>query len=453
LEIDKTPNSVSVPSLRSLSNCRYSGRRYAQICNLVGQVVETFSLELRLGRDRVPLPAAETLTEGISLKILFLADVPPDPNSGAAGTEYQTLNELRALGHDVDAIWGEEIPHRIKHGNLHYLLELPRAYRSLMLQRMRTKDFDVVHVNQPHGYLAAMALKRMNSNSVFIHRSHGLESRVSEVVAFWMKRYATEKRPRLRRMMSGTVSQALAHNYRAIAKHADGHIVSSSECAEFLDQKMGVPSNRIAVIPQGVPSIFLATPAPPVTADRLNRVLYVGQFAFVKAPAVVAAVMNRLSAIKPELQFTWVCSQKNHQDVLELLDSGLRQRIRLLDWMPQDHLIDIYDSNGIFLFPSFFEGFGKAFLEAMSRGLCVVASNNGGARDVITEAVDGLLIPTGSIEAAVSECLRIMDNQTLATRVSSSAVATAAAYTWRRVALETESFYLQRAKAKSDRGS
>ena len=81
---------------------------------------------------------------------------------------------------------------------------------------------------------------------------------------------------------------------------------------------------------------------------------------------------------------TWVTSKLAHDQVLELLSETARPRVALLDWMPQKELLDVYDNHGIFVFPSFFEGFGKAFLEAMARGLCVVAADNGGASDVIS---------------------------------------------------------------------
>lgn len=385
------------------------------------------------------------------MRILFLADIPSDPNSGAAGTEYHTMKELQELGHEIDAIWRDGIPHRISHGNLHYLLELPLTYRRLMLQRMSIKDFDVIHVNQPHGYLAARALQRMKGKPIFIHRSHGFEAHVNEVLAPWLKQYAGDKRQLSRKIVSRAISRALGYNYRGITRSADGHIVSSSECADFLARRMDVSRNRIAIIPQGVPSAFLSSPARPMSSDRLRRILYVGQFAFVKAPAIVASVLNRLAVSNAELEFTWVCSANDHRAVLALLDAGVRDRIHLLGWMPQEHLIDIYDSHGIFLFPSFFEGFGKAFLEAMSRGLCVVASNNGGARDVITEGLDGFLIPTASTDIAVERCLRVIRDLGLAMRVSRAAAVAAAKYTWRRVAIQTESFYRQTISAKADR--
>ncbi len=48
------------------------------------------------------------------MKILFAANVSPDPNSGAAGTEFQTIAGLRRLRHEVDEIWAEELGRRIK---------------------------------------------------------------------------------------------------------------------------------------------------------------------------------------------------------------------------------------------------------------------------------------------------------------------------------------------------
>src|SRR6185295_10078585 len=119
------------------------------------------------------------------MKILFMADVPPDKNSGAAGTEYQTIEAIRALGHDVDTVWADELPRRINHGNLHYLLELPFEFRRQALARLKRVSYDVLHVNQPHGYLAAKAL--MHRKTAFIHRSHGIESRVHQVMTVWEK--------------------------------------------------------------------------------------------------------------------------------------------------------------------------------------------------------------------------------------------------------------------------
>ncbi len=378
-----------------------------------------------------------------------MADVPPNPNTGAAGTEYQTIEALRRLGHEVDAVWSEDLPHKIAHGNLHYVLELPRAYEKQMLERLQSKAFDVVHVNQPHGYRAARTLRRLKQKCVFIHRSHGVEIRIDRDLAPWRKKYDQDRRSQLRKLASNSMARAWSHSCRSIARHADGHIVSASECKDFLRENLGVTGERIAVIPQAPPVSFLECAPGAMTAERLNHVLYVSQYAFFKAPMIVAEVINLLSKANERLQFTWVCAQQNHAEVQELLSPEALQRIDLLDWMPQDELMRVYDEHGIFLFPSFVEGFGKVFLEAMSRGLCVVAADNSGAHDVIADGVNGMLSPTGCLETMVSQCLQLAQPSQSAYAISAAAAKSARSYTWERVATETVSFYHDRLNAKA----
>ena len=360
------------------------------------------------------------------MHILFMADVPPDPNAGAAGTELRTVEGLRALGHEVDAVWAPRLGRRIAHGNLHYLLELPRAYRREMRRALAVRHYDVLHVNQPHGFLAA---KAKPGGSVFVHRSHGLELRVERALA------PLRPKPRL---ASRAVAALLARHSRLIARYADGHIVSCSDDANFLREELGVDPRRIAVIAQAAPDAFIQSPAPPLTEERLRRVLYVSQFAFFKAPAVAAAAMSRLARSRPELRFTWVCSRAHHRDVRELLSDT---PVELLDWMPADTLQDVYDAHGTFLFTSYVEGFGKVFLEAMSRGLCVVSSRAGGAPDLIRSGENGILVPTGDSDAAVAAVESLLEDVGRAAHISSRAAETARAYTWERVARETAAFY------------
>lgn len=382
------------------------------------------------------------------MNILFMSDTPEAPNSGAAGTEFQTIKALRELGHDVDVVWGDSQSQKIAHGNLHYLFELPFTYRQEMLRRLERKDYDVIHVNQPHGYLAARTIRRRKTRALFIHRSHGFELRAASDLRPWQERYDHDGRPLTRKIASKILARALSHNCRSIVRYADGHIVSASQCREFLHEQMDVPIERIAVIPQAAANSFLEQPAPTMTAERLTRVLYVGQFAFFKAPMIVASAIDELSNAEGQIEFTWVCSRNDHAKVRAMLTGRARDRVRLLDWMTQEELMQVYDSHGVFLFPSFFEGFGKVFLEAMSRGLCVVAADNGGAHDVITHEVDGLLTPTGDVEAMTKGCLRLISNPEEAIEISHAAAETARSYTWERVARETVAFYENRIEAK-----
>jgi glycosyltransferase involved in cell wall biosynthesis len=375
------------------------------------------------------------------VKILMLADTPADPNSGAAGTEWQTARALRDLEHEVDMLWADDIgPRRIGHGNLHYLLELPRQYRRAVRRAFARKHYDVVHVNQPHGFLAAEWLARTHPEVPFVHRSHGLELRVERDLARWRPMDRSEKRSLVRRGLSSAMAAALARHTRRIAAVAAGHIVYVTECRDFLEQELGVARDRIAVIPGAAPDAMLETPAP-MTEERLHTLLYASQFAFFKAPMIAAAAMNALAAADSSLRFLWLCHPTHHNDVLQLLSEETRQRIELLPWVSQEELRSVYDRAGVFLFPSFFEGFGKVFLEAMARGCVVVATDIAGAHDIIDPGNSGFLVPPGDSDAITNAVSAIASDLARAKRISEAAAAKARHYTWRRAAESTAGFY------------
>lgn len=378
----------------------------------------------------------------------MMSDTPADPNRGAAGTEVRTLHALRALGHDVDAIWSDDLGRRIQHGNLHILFEQPRAYERAAIAALGRNAYDVVHVNQPHGFRAARAVHRLSPQTVFIHRSHGIEPNVEAALKPWLAKYGSDERSAVRRAATSALSPLLARHTNAIVREADGHIVSSAFDAAFLHERLGLARDRIAVIAQAAPDSFLQETPPPMNAQRLRRVLNVGQFAFVKGPMIAAAAMNQLARADQELRFTWVCDRSSEDRIRALLTADANERLDVLPWTTQEALRDIYDVHGIFLFPSFFEGFGKAFLEAMSRGLCVVASDTGGMHDVIDNGNNGILVAIGDANSFAEAALGIMNDPARAAAMSAAAADTARHYTWDRVARETADFYRMRLAAR-----
>jgi glycosyltransferase involved in cell wall biosynthesis len=382
------------------------------------------------------------------LRILMMADTPADPHRGAAGTELQTARALRQLGHDVDAVWSEDLGRRIHHGNLHLLLELPRAYERAAVRMSRIRPYDVVHINQPHGFRAMHAIHRLTPQTAVIHRSHGIELNVEETLARWREIWGTDDRSAARKVASIGLAFLLARHMRATAREADGHVVSSTLDADFLVTRLHIDHAKIAVVPQAAPDDYLTAPLKPMTPQRLRGVLHIAQFAFFKAPMITAGAMNRLAVAEPDLRFTWVCDRANHDAVRALLSANVNDRLHLLDWKTQDELRDVYDANGIFLFPSFFEGFGKTFLEAMSRGLCVIASDTGGMRDVIAHGHSGCIVPPGDAEAVADAALTIIRDPDRAQDMSTAAADRAREHTWERVAREIAEFYEARLRSR-----
>ena len=339
------------------------------------------------------------------MKILTVANVPPDPNSGAAGTVFHTNVALREMGHDVDAVWSDRLgPRRIGHGNLHSLLEQPRAYRREVLKAIAAEKYDAVMISQPQGYLAARALKQSGFGGAVVNRSHGLELRVDAVLPEWHRKLNV---PESRNSwVSAILKPLLTRQWTQAVRWFDGIVVPSFDDRDFLRQSYGLPEGKVVTIHHGVPDSFLNTPVADMTAERRQRILYVGQYSFIKGPDILAAILNRILPANPQLEMTWVTAESAHPEIRFRLDSSILDRVKLLNWVPQEKLLPLYDDHGVFVFPSFFEGAGKACAEALSRGLYVVATNTGGMKDHLAAVGAAGLCPAGGVDAFAQAILR-----------------------------------------------
>ncbi len=383
------------------------------------------------------------------MRILFAADVHPNPDSGAAGTEWQTIASLRELGHEVDTIWAEDLGRRIQHGNLHYLLELPLRYRQVIAQRCERREFDVLHVNQGHCYLAALDHRKRNRRSVFVCRSHGLDDHMERVLAPWRRRLGVDAPSGARRLVSSLLWRALARHDRLAYRYADGVLVSASHDAEYLTQTMRVAPERVAAVAQAPASAFVARDATPMTATRARKLLHVGGFAYWKGVHAVAQAANLLLPGAPDATLTWVCREEEHEKVLTLLAPTVRAQVALRPWVSQLELCRIYDDHGIFLAPSLFEGFGKVFLEAMARGLIVIGTATGGMRDIIRPDQNGFIVPFHDPQALVAAVRCCWERPDASNRMSTAAAGRAREYAWQRTASEIVAFYRRLAKLRA----
>jgi Glycosyltransferase len=360
------------------------------------------------------------------MKFLFLANTRPNPDEGASGCDLATIRALRELGHEVDDIWLGEHRRRIRHNNLHQLCELPFLFRDAMLERFRNGIYDVVQISQPHGYLAAKTHRALKLPGVFIIRSHGWEPRAWAEV----KRHGFDRRPAWRRAATVGLRMFLArHNQRSL-RYADGIVVCSRDDAASLSRDVE-PEQLLALSP-GVPSYFLSVP-PEFAPERFRRVLFAGSYSAHKAPEVVAGVMRALAASDRMTDLTWVTQDSAHDDVRRLLGPAA-ERVRLRGWMPRQELLELYDSHGFFLQPSHYEGYCMAFLEAMARGCCVLATNISGPGEKIVHGRNGFLFDRGDAEGIARTILDLTEHPDLCGSISREARRTAAVMTWEATA-------------------
>ena len=96
----------------------------------------------------------------------------------------------------------------------------------------------------------------------------------------------------------------------------------------------------------------------------------------------------------------------------------------------------------VFVRPSSSEGMSLAVLEAMSAGLCIIASNIPANAGLVADGVTGLLCPPGDHELLAQRLRAVLLDSQLRHRLADGAHRAAAIYSWDRTARETAAVLL-----------
>jgi Glycosyl transferases group 1 len=82
---------------------------------------------------------------------------------------------------------------------------------------------------------------------------------------------------------------------------------------------------------------------------------------------------------------------------------------------------EIYSRSLVWLMVSRSEGLPNPVLEAMACGCAVVATDCGGSRDIISDGVDGFLVPVGDCAAILERTQQLLDDAPLRNRITNRA--------------------------------
>jgi len=102
----------------------------------------------------------------------------------------------------------------------------------------------------------------------------------------------------------------------------------------------------------------------------------------------------------------------------------------------------LFASADVVVLPSYREGLPKSLIEAAACGRPLVTTDVPGCREVVTDGVDGLLVPVRDAVALARAIARLLDDPSLARRLGETARAKALAeYDERQIVARTLDVY------------
>jgi glycosyltransferase involved in cell wall biosynthesis len=221
-----------------------------------------------------------------------------------------------------------------------------------------------------------------------------------------------------------TAKNLLLHRLfaRQALSAADKVVVISRSTGDDLVQFLGTPVEKIKVVYPGIHERY--RPQDPERAAAYISAKYsvprcymatVGTVEPRKNLKVFVKVLGILKSngkLNGPLLIAGARGWKNSDLYEEIQTAGLTEAaIRFLGYLPDEDLPFFYSGAQVFLFPSFYEGFGIPPVEAMACGVPVISSNARCMPEVLGDAA--ILVPPTDAEGMADAILKALGDEKL----------------------------------------
>jgi glycosyltransferase involved in cell wall biosynthesis len=226
-------------------------------------------------------------------------------------------------------------------------------------------------------------------------------------------------------------------------------IACSDWVRDHVANRVGIPAKSITVIPNGVDEVFFSSQPDSVEVkNELN----------IPLRKKVVGIVGRISEQKGQDDFLHAAKiiQASHPDTVFLIvGSGKDEKIENLRQLTRKlniehsvfflgHYCDmpkLYSVLDVLVISSRWEGFVLTLTEAMACGKPVVATNVGGAPNVIVSGENGFLVPPNAPKEIASNVTQLLTHPELARTFGDRGREKARLYSWKNLVKQVDQVY------------
>jgi glycosyltransferase involved in cell wall biosynthesis len=278
------------------------------------------------------------------------------------------------------------------------------SVRVLDQLKKRQRDFDLVHDNQCLGY-GMLQVEKLIPTIVTLHhpitRDRALEM---EHTTTWWKRQSIGRWYGFVKMQG------------RVARRMPRIVVVSENSIKDIHGDMGVSLDRMRLVPVGVdPALF--QPMPSVQRQPGRLITTASADVALKGLAYLLEAVAKLRTER-DIRLTIIGRPREgaSNDLIDKL--GLRPHIDFVSGVTDERIVELYAEAELAVVPSLYEGFSLPAIEAMSTGICLVATDGGALPEVTGRDGDTVLqCKAGDVESLTAALRRGLDDSELRTRV------------------------------------
>ena len=279
-----------------------------------------------------------------------------------------------------------------------------RAYNELS---KRVNDFDLVHDNQCLGY-GILKIEKRIPTIVTLHHPITKDRKLEmEHTKTWFKRRAISR------------WYSFVNMQGKVASKMPRVVVVSENSIADIHTDMKVSLDRMKLVPVGVdPDLF--TPLPHISRKPGHLITTASADVALKG---LSYLLEALAKIRTErdVHLTIIGRPREGANADLIRKLGLTDCITHVSGVSDERIVELYAESELAVVPSLYEGFSLPAIEAMSTGICLVATTGGALPEVTGADNDTVLsCPAGESEALAASIRRGLDNAELRNRVGAA---------------------------------
>ncbi|TYL92027.1 glycosyltransferase family 4 protein [Bradyrhizobium rifense] len=185
-------------------------------------------------------------------------------------------------------------------------------------------------------------------------------------------------------------------------------IVLGNVWSKLVQTHVPQAEDRIVILPNATaPADLKRQPA----LEGPVRISFLGELGRRKGTPQLVEALGQL-----DRGLNWVATIAGNGQIQETRaraeELGIGHRVKVPGWLDARATNEVLQGSDIFVLPSFAENLPMSILEAFAYGVAVIATPVGAIADVISDGTNGLLVPTGNVDALASALRRlIVDGQ------------------------------------------
>lgn len=235
-----------------------------------------------------------------------------------------------------------------------------------------------------------------------------------------------------------------------ITKRASHIIVPTNFVKEDIVKRLGVPSDKITVTYEAVSSslkkVLLTPHQKHQVLEKYNLkqpfIVYTGNvYPHKNVDLLIDAIVQHNQEKETDLQLALICSRSIFWNRLnkKIKDRNLDNWIKMLGYVDDKEVSNIYSQALALVHPSKMEGFGLTGLEAMSLGLPVISSNTSCLPEVYGDAA--MFFDPYSVTDLVEKLELLIKDVDLRKRMIANGYHQVQKYSWSKMGKETIAVY------------